>query len=219
MKLYNFDLSPFAARVRLSVYAKGLAVDFVPPPESGLKGGEFLAMNPMGKVPVLVLDSGMTLPESETILEYLEDAYPTPSLRPDGAEGLARARLVARVGDIYVLPPILALFGQTNPANRDGETVAKQMAALNTALTYLDHYLAGGAHAVGSKISIADCSVLPLLFFVNFMASTFGQADLIAKNPKLAGYYTAAQQNPIVAKVYGEMQAGLAAMMKRNSAG
>jgi glutathione S-transferase len=219
MKLYNFDLSPFAARVRLSIYAKGLAVDFVPPPESGIKGEEFLAMNPMGKVPVLVLDSGACLPESETILEYLEDAHPTPSLRPDGAEDLARARLVARVGDIYVLPPILALFGQMNPATREAEIVAKQMDTLGTALTYLDHYLSGGAYAVGAKVSTADCSVLPLLFFVNLMGNSFGQPDLISRNPKLSAYYTGAQQSPIVAKVYGEMQVGLAAMMKRNAGG
>ncbi len=219
MKLYNFDLSPFAARVRLSIYAKGLAADVVPPPETGIKGDEFLAMNPMGKVPVLVLESGLTLPESETILEYLEDAYPTPSLRPEGVEDLARARLVARVGDIYVLPPILGLFGQMNPASRDGEVVAKHLTALGTALTYLDHYLSGGAYAVGTKVSTADCSILPLLFFVNLMANTFGQADLVTKHPKLAAYAQGAQQSPIVAKVYGEMQAGLAAMMKRNAGG
>ena len=36
----------------------------------------------MGQLPALELDSGNVIPDSGTILEYLEDAFPTPSLRP-----------------------------------------------------------------------------------------------------------------------------------------
>ena len=80
MKLYSVPISPFAARVRLSIYRKRLNIEILPPPEGGLKGDAFLALNPMGQIPTLVLDSGVAIPESATILEYLEDVFPTPSL-------------------------------------------------------------------------------------------------------------------------------------------
>ena len=75
-------ISPFAARVRAALYYKGLPFTLIAPPAAGLKCPEFLALNPMGKIPLLVLDDGSSLPESETILEYLEDAYPDRPLRP-----------------------------------------------------------------------------------------------------------------------------------------
>ena len=97
MKLYSLPLSPFAARVRLSIYRKGLNIEIVPPPEGGVKGDAYLALNPMGQVPTLVMDSGFTIPESATILEYLEDVFPSPSLLPSNAEDLARVRLFLRL--------------------------------------------------------------------------------------------------------------------------
>jgi glutathione S-transferase len=218
MKLYNADLSPYAARVRLAIYRKDLKIEIVAPPESGLKGPEYLALNPMGKIPVLVTENGETLPESETILEYLEDIFPTPSLRPAGPMDRARARLVARIGDIYVQTTIFPLFSQLNPAARDTTIVETQLASLEKGLTHLDHYLSGGSWAVGTQASLADCSLQPVLFWVNFIAQTFGKPDLITAHPKVSAYWTASNADPICAKVLAEMQAGLVAMMARRQA-
>jgi glutathione S-transferase len=77
MKLYSVLLSPFAARVWLSIYRKGLNIEVVPPPEGVIKGDAYLTLNPMGQILTLVLDSGIAIPESATILEYLEDVFPT----------------------------------------------------------------------------------------------------------------------------------------------
>ena len=85
MKLFQTYASPFPTRVRLLIYAKGLDVELVEPPgfhASTEAKGDYLKVNPIGRVPALVLDDGRVLPESEVICEYLEDAYPEPSLRP-----------------------------------------------------------------------------------------------------------------------------------------
>src|SRR5262245_34715467 len=89
MQLYHADLSPFAARIRLAIYAKALPIALAPPP-GGLGSEEYKRLNPSGKVPALVLDDGSVLPESEVILEYLEDRFPAPALRPSTAEERAR---------------------------------------------------------------------------------------------------------------------------------
>jgi len=218
MKLYNADLSPFAARVRVAVRHKGLTVEFVPPPEGGLKGEAYLALNPLGKLPTLVLPSGATVPESETILEYLEDAHPTPALLPKDAEARARVRLLARIGDIYVSAALGPLFGQMNPKTRNAEIVETEMTNLDKGLRWLDHYIAGGKYAAGDTASLADCSLVPILFWVDLMGQTFGRPDVMSKHAKVAAYWAATQADPVHAEVCRERQTALAAFMSRPQA-
>lgn len=59
---------------------------------------EYLKLNPNGVVPTLV-DDGRVITESTVICEYLEDAYPDPPLRPDGAYERAMMRLWTRRTD------------------------------------------------------------------------------------------------------------------------
>jgi glutathione S-transferase len=94
MILYDLDHSPFAARVRIAIRAKNLDVALQAPP------ADYRRINPLGLVPSLVTEDGTTLIESEAIVEYLEDRFPTPALRPDGAKDRAFARIVARLCDL-----------------------------------------------------------------------------------------------------------------------
>ena len=106
MRLFNLDLSPFAARCRIAIRKKGLPVELVPPPEGGARSDAYRLLNPLAKIPALVLGDGAVIPESEVILEYLEDAFPEPPLRPSLPEARARMRLLARIADLYLVPPM-----------------------------------------------------------------------------------------------------------------
>jgi glutathione S-transferase len=99
MKLYSEDSSPFSAPVRVAVYAKELNIDIEPPP-GGLLSAKFHAINPVGTIPCLILDDGTALPESAAIMEYLEDKFPEPPLRPASPEATARVRLLQRIGEL-----------------------------------------------------------------------------------------------------------------------
>jgi glutathione S-transferase len=57
----------------------------------GLDGSDFLAVNPMGQVPVLRTDAGEVLTENPVILQYVADRYPESGLAPQG--GMERYRL------------------------------------------------------------------------------------------------------------------------------
>jgi glutathione S-transferase len=73
MKLYGSKTSPFVRKVRVFAAELGLSDlieeiqtdPFNPPPE-------FLAANPMSRIPTLVTEKGEALPDSELILEYLQ---------------------------------------------------------------------------------------------------------------------------------------------------
>jgi glutathione S-transferase len=210
MKLYSSYLSPFSGRARMAVYAKGLPVEISYPPQEGLNSPEYLAINPMGKMPCLLTRDGVGLPESEVILEYLEDKFPEPSLRPASPEDRARVRLIARIGELYVGAPGGALFGQFDPAKRDQAVVDATMTKLHQGLAWLDQHLSGGDYAVGDTLTTADCSLTPTLFFLTVYAKAFDRPDLIDDHPKVKRYIETVRANPAAAKVWDEMTAAAA---------
>jgi glutathione S-transferase len=209
MKLYSFDLSPYAARVRMAIYAKALPIEILPPPGGATRSPEYLAINPIGKVPALVLDDGTVLPESEIIVEYLADAFPDSGLRPAKPLDAARSRLIARIVDVYVLPAGQPLMGQMNPQTRDAAIVETAFAKMQEAFTYLERFMTDDRYAVGDTVTIADCALVPLLFFMGPFRHLLGTGDLLAPHPKLAAYWSRMLHDPAAKKLIGELHAGL----------
>src|SRR5271170_6280170 len=108
MKLYSADLSPYAARVRMQIYAKGITdIAFEQPADWGMP--KFREKCPIGRIPVLDID-GDLMPESEVIAEYLEEIYPEPSLLGDSPRETAHIRMLARLADIYIINNTFMLF-------------------------------------------------------------------------------------------------------------
>jgi maleylpyruvate isomerase len=217
MKLYSANLSPYASRARLAIYAKGLAVEIAPPP-GGLGSEEYRAINPIGKVPCLVLDDGTVIPESSTILEYFEDAFPDKPLRPRSPEAAAKTRLVARIGELYVMEPIHRLFDYVDPAKRDAAAVDAIFAELETGLQRLNLFLSGEAFAAGPEFGLADCEITPVLFYVAVLGPFFGRGALMAGHPKVSAYWEGIKRHPAASRVLGELSAALAHFQKTGEA-
>lgn len=207
MKLYQADLSPFASRVRIQIYAKQLDVPFADPP-GGLSSDEYKKINPTGRVPALEVD-GTVIPESTVIFEYLEDRFPEPSLRPAEVLDRARARLLARCADLYVLPPLQALFGQRDPATRDAKVVEEKLGEVRAAYDLVEGFLVPGPYAVGAKLSIADCTLFPISFFATRLLPLLGDKDPLAERPKLSAWWGAVLEHEAVARVNGEIEKAL----------
>ena len=210
MKLYSANLSPYASRARLAIYAKGLTVEIAYPPGGGLKSPEYLAITPLGKAPCLETDSGEAIPESYVILEYLEELHPEPSLLKGSPEQRARIRLIARIADLYVMGAAHALFAQLNPATRDPATLEGQLDKLAQGLAWVECYLAEDGYAAGADFSLADCMLAPALIWVPIMAQGLGRPGLATANPKLTAYTERVKAHPAVARVWAEMEKAIA---------
>jgi glutathione S-transferase len=209
MKLYNVYLSPFAARCRIQIYAKNLAVDLVEPP-GGLQSASYKAIAPIGKVPFLDAE-GFLLPESELICEYLEDRFPEPSLRPAAPEARAHMRLVSRMCDLYLNPPMGVLFDQLNPKNRDEKLVGQKVEEVRKVLGLIDRHVGSDGLVVGGKLSLGDCALIPMLFFVVTLGAHMGLGDApLANFPNLAAAWAHAGKDTVLSKVTGELGAALA---------
>jgi len=102
LELYHYDHSTAAQKVRIALAEKGLEWKSHHLDTSVAKrehlSPEYLKINPRGIVPTLVHD-GLVIRESQVILEYLEDAFPNPPLRPASAYDKARMRLWTKLID------------------------------------------------------------------------------------------------------------------------
>ncbi|MBW2420259.1 MAG: glutathione S-transferase family protein [Deltaproteobacteria bacterium] len=90
--------SPFARKVMVACEEKGISYesqDLIPFPKSP----ELLAMNPIGKIPVLEVSEGVYLPDSSVICAYLERVHPEPTLFPGDAVAFGKALFIEEYCD------------------------------------------------------------------------------------------------------------------------
>ena len=87
---------------------------------------------------------------------------------------------------------------------------------LRKALGDLSHFMDEGKYAVGGTPSLADCALVPVLFFATAVGPAFGMPDVFATAPKVGAYYKAIQADAPVQKLIGELAKGLADYMAGN---
>lgn len=96
LELYHYDRSTAAQKIRIALAEKGLPWESrIVNTKVGVREHlrpDYLKLNPRGLVPTLVHD-GRAIPESQVILEYLEDAFPEHPLRPTDLVDRAQMRL------------------------------------------------------------------------------------------------------------------------------
>ena len=98
MKLYSFFRSGISHRLRIALGLKGIPTEYIPVDlrtEEHL-GADFKAINPQGLVPALVDDQTVII-QSPAIIEWLDEAYPTPALLPKDHLHRAYVRALASI--------------------------------------------------------------------------------------------------------------------------
>jgi glutathione S-transferase len=207
MKLYSGDLSPYSARVRMQIYAKGITdITLERPPYFGTP--KFREEFPIGRIPVLDIDGDM-MPESEVIAEYLEEIYPEPSMLGGDPRETAQIRTVARIGDIYLMNNMFMLSAQSRADTRNQGIVDLLGGQVVRNIKALDKIIGKDGFACCGRITMADCALVPGLFLVENVLSTTGVDNPIPKNANVAAYWAAIQTNEHAAKTLGELHRGL----------
>jgi len=211
MKLYSRPLSPYSARVRGAIYAKDIPVEILEPPANWSSSADIRALNPAGRIPILMLDDGTALPESGIIVEYLDDAFAQRPLKPGDPKERARVRLIAAVADLYVMQAAMPAFLLFDAKDRDEAAIAAQFDKLHAGLQHLDSMLAPGGYAHGERISIADVWLTPVRFTLDGLANFTKRPTLLDRYPAISAYSGVIARDPALSRVWREMTEGLKA--------
>jgi glutathione S-transferase len=174
MKLYDYVRAPNARRVRIYLAEKGIAVPTEAVDLAALqhKSEAYTAINPMQRVPALVLDDGAVIAESLAICRYFEALHPSPGLFGIGAAGLAIVEMWNRFAEFYLFFPVAQVFRHLHPGMAAQEV--PQVAAWGEAnkprvegfLPVLDRQLAAGPFVCGAHYSVADITALVAIDFM-----------------------------------------------------
>jgi len=207
MKLYSGDLSPYSARVRLQIYAKGIT-DIVLERPASFGTPKFREDHPIGRIPVLDIDGDM-MPESEVIAEYLEEVYPEPPMLGATPRETARIRTLARIGDVYLMNNMFMLSPQSRAKTRNEGIVELLGGQVVRNIKALDKMIGRDGFACCGRLTMADCALVPGLFLVENVLPSTGVENPIPKAANVAAYWAAIQTNEHAAKVLGELHRGL----------
>jgi glutathione S-transferase len=213
VKLYSLPLSPYSARVRGSIYAKGLGIEIIGPPPDWRTAAEYRQINPLVRIPVLLLDDDTVIAESAVIVEYLEDAYPEPSLRPETAEDLAQVRLITQIADLYVMQALMPLFSLFDAKKKDEKAIAAQLGKLDEGLKHLEARLLAGEYAFPGQMTTADLWLTPVRFSLEGLMSFAKLPHILDKHKVIASYADTARNDAALGRVWDEMSEGLEALM------
>lgn len=212
MKLYYNPLSSYSQKVLFAFYEKG--VEFTPEivnvMDPAAKEAYKAAVNPLGKVPALVLDDGWRIPESTIICEWLDQHHPaTPRLIPDDADLARQTRFHDRMFDLYLNDPMSTIFfdGLKPEAAREPGRVARAKATLDTMFREYDKHFATRTWAMGDTFSLADVAAASPLTYLR-------RAYTYEAYPNLVAYAGRVTSRPAFQRVWREAEPMMAAFAR-----
>lgn len=199
MKLYEYTMAPNPRRVRIFLAEKGIQVPNVQVDlaKAENRKPEFLAINPMGGVPVLELDDGTHIAESVAICRYFETQKPEPRLMggPD-AKDAALVEMWQRRMELNLLMNTAGAFRNTSeffkgriPQVPEYGKICKE--AAEKQLQWLDGVMADRQFIAGAKFTIADITAVVAIDFGKLSGIRIGPAQ---KN--LQRWYEAVSSRP-----------------------
>lgn len=168
MKLIGTHPSPYTRKVRIVAAEKKVELELViDDPWSA----ETLvqALNPLGKIPILVLDDGATLFDSRVIVEYLDNCSPVAKLIPaTNRERIEVRRWEALADGVIDAGAAVRIENMRPPEMRDAKWIDRQMAKLAAGLGQMDRELAGKVWCAGAGFTLADIAVGSCLGWLDF---------------------------------------------------
>ena len=174
MKLYDGGRAPNPRRVRIFLAEKGITVPTEQVDLGALqqRSDAYTAINPMQRVPALVLDDGTVIAESIAICRYFEALKPEPPLFGVGALDIARVEMWNRRAELHLLLPLSTVFQHLHPAMK--RMVDPQVAAWGEAnkpkveafLRFLDGELKSRPYVAGATFTVADITALIAVDFM-----------------------------------------------------
>ncbi|MGH6790488.1 MAG: glutathione S-transferase family protein [Pseudolabrys sp.] len=164
MKLYDSNRAPNPRRVRVFLAEKGISVptEQVDIMARQHKTPEYAAINPLQRMPALVLDDGTIITESIAICRYFEAQQPEPPMFGVGGKDAALVEMWTRRCELNLLSAVAHVFRHSHPAMKELEVPqVVEWAEANRPrvidfIKILDAELAKHEFIAGDRYTVAD---------------------------------------------------------------
>jgi glutathione S-transferase len=173
MKLYDGGRAPNPRRVRIFLAEKGMSIPVEKIDLANLehKRAEFTALNPLQRVPVLVLDDGTVITESIAICRYIEGLRPEPPLFGRGALEEALVEMWNRRVELNLYQAVSAVFRHLHPSMKEMEAQVPEWGEVNRPRVFeflglLDRELKNRMIVAGDHYTVADITAMVAVDFM-----------------------------------------------------
>jgi len=174
MKLYDGGRAPNPRRVRIFLAEKGIKISTEQIDLGALqqRSPAYTAINPMQRVPALVLDDGTVIAESIAICRYFEALQPDPPLFGRGALDCALVEMWNRRAELHLLFPVASVFQHLHPAMKQminpqvPDWAEANKPRVTDFLQFLDGELKDRPYVAGNAYTVADITALVAVDFM-----------------------------------------------------
>ena len=196
MKLIGSHTSPFVRKVRIVLAEKKIEYDFVID-SPWLESSKVSNINPLGKIPALVLDDDTPLFDSRVIVEYIDSVTPNNKLIPaPSRERTEVKRWEALADGICDAAAAVFLEAKRPQAQQSEDWIVRQRGKNMRGLEFMAEELGEKPFCMGTHLSLADIAVGTALGYLCFR---FADIDWQAAHPNLGRLYAKLMQRPSLA--------------------
>jgi glutathione S-transferase len=194
VRLLSATPSPYARKVRIALVEKGLPFELVTEVPWN-QDASAPRWNPLGKIPVLILDDGTAVYESRFILEYLELKHPSPPLLPRDVDGILAAKRLEVLGDGVCDAVVLSVLEGLRPAERRSDAwIARQRRKIDAGVAEIARLVHPDAtYANGAAFGLGDIAVGSMLGYLDLR---FPQLDWRSAHPHLVALFERLSERP-----------------------
>jgi glutathione S-transferase len=187
MKLLGTDTSPYVRKVRLVLLEKNIPHTYlVDPPRE--PGSQVARVNPLGRIPALILDDETCVFDSPVIAEYLDTLNDTPILIPrDNALARMRVRRWEALADGIMDSAVAVRNERTRPeAKQEPNNIALHNNAVTRSLAYAAELLREREWCEGTAITLADLALAAALIYLDLRQP---ERDWRGAHPRLSVWF------------------------------
>ena len=197
MKLIGTHTSPFVRKVRIVLAEKKIDYEFaIDSPWLG--DSQVQNINPLGKIPVLLLDDETPLFDSRVIVEYIDSVTPNAKLFPTpNRERIDVKRWEAVADGICDAATTAFLEGKRPDSQQSYDWIARQHGKIARSLEFMAEELGEKSYCLGTHISLADIAVGTALGYLCFRFPHVGWQET---HPNLAKLYAKLMLRPSFAE-------------------
>jgi len=159
MKLIASDTSPYARKIRIVLAERHLEAEWVAE-NVWAADTKIQLYNPLGKIPVLILDDGTVLYDSRVIVEYLDGVTPGSRLIPDNNRDRAMVKRWEALGDGIADAGVAIFLERKRPIDaQSSDWIIRQFGKIESAIAAAARELGERKFCHAETFSLADIAL------------------------------------------------------------